>query len=49
MEETMLMLHHLKELFLVEEQNGIRKRIINPKLTLDHILIIENGIRREKI
>ena len=35
----------LKELFLMEEKDGVRKRIINPKLTLDHILIIENDTR----
>jgi len=35
----------LRELFLIEEKNGVRKRIINPKLTLDHILIIENDTR----
>ena len=35
----------LKELFLMEEKDGVRKRVINPKLTLDHILIIENDTR----
>ena len=35
----------LKELFLVEEKDGVRKRVINPKLTLDHILVIESDTR----